>query len=650
MAGVQPASIADEVQFDLVFAGEPPTGCWLRLRYRATLYGSAARPVIRFEMEGDVVQATMPAALFGKGEWIGLVPDGTRHIRILLPPGLPATGFSLTSCEVLPLAGVLRLAYQRSVGKTLVAAVLGFVGRKADSRELLKSIFGATPLARYHEWRACSERALDLSELEAGRDGWLQGPHVRVVIQANGKEPAHIEATLRSLERQSYGKWSLALVAAAANVPGDRQALAVGGSEKAACLWNDLEASDIVLPIFAGDTISDYAMAALAEVASNCPDLSLFYADEDTIDAERRYVEPELKPDWSPIFHRARPYVGRAVYFRRRALDAHADISADEMLQPATWNALFAREAGPAGHIRRVLLTKSSKTPAMAPLGAAAPALSSGPGPTATLIIPTRDRADLLAACLAGLEKTVPRDFELLVVDNGTRQPAARELLDRVQSLSWGRVVDAAGPFNFAALCNRAAALAEGRILVFLNNDTEAMRPDWLANLVGWAARPDIGAVGAKLLYSSGRLQHAGLVLGLGGYAAHIDAGVGPADEGYLGRLAVPHEVSAVTGACLAVEKSKFDAIGGFDVEKYPIELGDVDLCLRLARRGWKTILAPGASLMHRESATRGKTDIARRYAWERQNFLSDWQGVLADDPCFHPALSLTARRTSLDH
>lgn len=634
-----------------MFVDELPTGCWLRLRYRTALYGSAGRPIIYFEVGGEKIQATMPAGLFGKGEWVGLVPKETRRVLISLPAACPAKKFSLTSCEALSVATVLTLACQRSARKTLLAVGLSLLGRTADANELLKEIFDATPFARYHEWRARGERPLDLAGLEAQQDNWHQTPHVRVVVQASGKEPSALKATLDSLERQSYPKWSLALVGKASKRAGERQALCLEGAEKAACLWDDLEASDIVLPIFAGDTIPDYAMAALVEFVSMRPDLSLVYADEDSIGATGRYLAPELKPDWSPVFHKAWPYVGRAVYFRRRALEGYADISSAEILRPSTWNALFAGQAGPVGHIRRVLLTKSWKPPATAVPGpVAASALPASGGITATLIVLTRDRADLLAACLAGLEKTEPRTFDLLIVDNGSEQPAARELLDRVKAYPWVRVLDAAGPFNFSALCNHAAALAEGRVLVFLNNDTEVMRPDWLAHLVGWAMQPDVGAVGAKLLYSSGRLQHAGLVLGLGGYAAHLDTGAEPTEEGYLRRLAVPHEVSAVTGACLAIEKRKFDTIGGFDAEKYPIELGDVDLCLRLAGRGWKTVFASDSLLIHRESATRGKADVAGRYVWERRHFLSDWKDVVTDDPYFHPALSLTALRTSLDH
>jgi len=619
------------------------------MQYQATLYGSASRPVIRFDVDGEEIQAAMPAALFGAGEWIGRIPERTRAIDIAWPAGCPERDFSLVSCKILSGRELLALALKRSVGRTLLAVGLSLVGRGTEARGVLKELFGATPLDHYHEWRARNVRGLDRAGLEARRDSWQQGPHIRViVVDDGGKAAGGLGETFASLEQQSYPNWSLAVVAPAMTPQGCRHAIHVESDARAGKLWEGLEASDIVLPIFAGDTIPNYAMAALVEFASAHREERLFYADEDSIDAGRRYVAPELKPDWSPIFHRARPYVGRAVYFRRQALENHADLSSAEMLRPSTWDVLFAAEVGPVGHIRRVLLTKAREVwPREETVAVAMPAPQ---GATATLIIPTRDRAKLLAACLASLEETRPRDFDVLIVDNGSTEPATRLLLDRVRTYPWVRVIEVEGPFNFSALCNRAAEHAEGRVLVFLNNDTEAMRPDWLVNLIGWAMQPDIGAVGAKLLYPSGRLQHAGLVLGLGGYAAHIDIDAAPGYPGYLDRFEVPHEVSAVTGACLAVEKSKFESIGGFDAARYPIELGDIDLCLRLGQRGWKTVFTPDAVLKHHESATRGRTNIAKRYAAEKRHFLASWEEALLDDPCFHPALSLTSRRTSLDH
>ena len=637
------------MQFELVFRGGVPAGRWIRLRYSTALYRSAGRFAIRFALDGGEVQATMPAAFFGTAEWVGLVPEETRRIHIVLPAGHAGTDFNLRSSEILSFREVLAAAWGRGAPKALLAAGLSAVGRRADANGILKDLLGATPFGRYHEWRALNGRELDLAGLEAPREHWREGPHIRAIILAIDEKAAHaLTVTLASFERQSYRNWTLAIVGSATTLPNSRQVLRVAGDAKAGNLWEGLEPTDIVLPVVAGDVVSDYAMAALVEFASTRADHSMFYADEDSVDPARRHVAPELKPDWSPIFHGMRPYVGRAVYFRRRALEAHADLSSEAFFQAGAWDALFAAEAGPVGHVRRLLLTKAWK--ARETLDSVRATGLSAERAKATLIVPTRDRADLLAACLAGLEKTRPCDFDLLIVDNGSMEPATRDLLDRVGMRSWARVLDVAGPFNFSALCNRAAQLATGRVLVFLNNDTEAMHPDWLANLTSWAVRPDVGAVGAKLVYPSGRLQHAGLVLGLGGCAAHIDVGARPSQAGYLDRLKVPHEVSAVTGACLAVEKSKFDAVGGFDAERYPVELGDVDLCLRLSQRGWSTVFTPHAVLKHHESATRGRSDVATRYAKERRHFLDSWKNAVLDDPRYHPALSLTARRAQLDH
>jgi GT2 family glycosyltransferase len=163
------------------------------------------------------------------------------------------------------------------------------------------------------------------------------------------------------------------------------------------------------------------------------------------------------------------------------------------------------------------------------------------------------------------------------------------------------------------------------------------------------AMRPDIGAVGAKLLYPDGRLQHGGLALGVGGRAAHYERLLEADDPGYFGRLGVAHEVSAVTGACLAVEARKFHAVGGFDAENLPVDLSDVDLCLRLAERGWRCVMAPEATLLHRESASRGEGGGSRRYGAEIAWFRRRWAHQIGDDPYFHPSLSLDATHPALD-
>ena len=198
-------------------------------------------------------------------------------------------------------------------------------------------------------------------------------------------------------------------------------------------------------------------------------------------------------------------------------------------------------------------------------------------------------------------------------------------------------------------MCNAGAREARNPFLLFLNNDVEALGPDWLGRMLEFAARASVGAVGAKLLYPNGRLQHGGVVLGLDGFAGHVQRGVGADDPGYLGALAWPREVTAVTGACLAVEARKFFEVEGFNEAWLPVEYNDIDLCLRLSEAGYVSVFEPRARLMHRESASRGANPwLDSRYASEHGYFRERWAARLRDDPYFHPALSLDALEIAL--
>ena len=202
-----------------------------------------------------------------------------------------------------------------------------------------------------------------------------------------------------------------------------------------------------------------------------------------------------------------------------------------------------------------------------------------------------------------------------MVIDNGSRDAAALAVLAELRADPRVTVLIDDSPFNFAALCNAGAAVAGEGLLAFVNDDVLVAEPDWLTALAAEAVRPDVGAVGAMLLYPDGRIQHAGVTLGLGpqGAAGH-DLRGRPADEpGPQSRLLVQREATAVTAACLVVGKTKFDAVGGFDATAFPVAFNDVDLCLRLAERGWRTIWTPHTRLVHLESATRGSDRSAER-------------------------------------
>ena len=407
-------------------------------------------------------------------------------------------------------------------------------------------------------------------------------------------------------------------------------------------LFTGLQDRDLVIVLRPGDVLLPYAFSAVAKYATDHPGADIIYGDEESIDRQGKYIDPELKPDWSPIFQAERPYVGRAV-FRRRSLMV---VNSSDLWPRVEGDTKSVR------HVRRVLLTKGvtagkEEQPKPRYPKSTEPQLATTV--FATIIIPTKDRPDLLFGCLSSLRAT-QGSFEVLIVDNGDMQAAMKVQCETILEGRPVRILPRPGPFNFSRICNDAAVVAKGNILVFLNDDTIVTQADWLSRLSAWATDEACGAIGPKLLYPSGQVQHGGLVIGLGGYAAHIEAGAPGDDPGYHQRLEVTHEVSAVTGACLAVEKSKFDKVCGFDAEKFPVELGDIDLCLRLAKAGWKTVVVPEVSLVHRESASRGRSiNLQERHAWERENFLAAWSDRVRDDPYFHPALSLNSLRTRLD-
>jgi GT2 family glycosyltransferase len=199
------------------------------------------------------------------------------------------------------------------------------------------------------------------------------------------------------------------------------------------------------------------------------------------------------------------------------------------------------------------------------------------------------------------------------------------------------------GAFNFSTLNNRAVDHLQSDLLCFLNNDIEMIDSDWLALLVRQAVRPEIGAVGARLLYPDGTLQHAGVFTGIGGGAAHGHRFQKPGDHGYFARALLPQRVSAVTAACLVVSRDKFLAVGGFDERNFPVAFNDVDLCLRLNERGWQSFYEPRAVLVHHESKTRGSDrdkSNRQRFAEELAALKRKWQTDEQIDPFHHPNLS----------
>ena len=273
------------------------------------------------------------------------------------------------------------------------------------------------------------------------------------------------------------------------------------------------------------------------------------------------------------------------------------------------------------------------------------------PAPLATIIIPTRNAHKLVKTCIESIRaKTDYPNYEILLIDNGSDAPEALAYFEKLKD-SGVRVLRDDRPFNYSALNNVAVAQARGEVVVLMNNDIEVISTQWLSELVGHACRPGVGAVGAKLLYPSDRVQHAGVVIGIGGCAGHVHKGLPAAHWGYFSRACVTQNFSAVTGACLAVRREHYLAIGGLNETELKVAFNDIDFCLRLYQRGLKTVFTPHALLYHHESATRGFEDNPEKIArFEREvSFFRDrWRSLLYADPFYSPNLTLAHENMGL--
>jgi O-antigen biosynthesis protein len=266
------------------------------------------------------------------------------------------------------------------------------------------------------------------------------------------------------------------------------------------------------------------------------------------------------------------------------------------------------------------------------------------PLPLVSLVVPTRNGMQLIRNCISSiLDKTSYTNYEILIVDNGSDDPDVLNYLGVLRSDPKIRVVRDARPFNFSALNNQAIREARGEVIGLLNNDIEVISPDWLTEMVSHAIQPDVGAVGARLWYPNDTLQHGGIILGVGGIAAHAHSELPRHHNGYFCRATLASEYSAVTGACVFTRKELFEKLGGLNEVDLPVAFNDVDYCLRARERGYRIVWTPFADLYHHESATRGPEDTPEkreRFSKEIAYMTEHWGNILQGDPMYSPNLS----------
>jgi GT2 family glycosyltransferase len=422
-----------------------------------------------------------------------------------------------------------------------------------------------------------------------------------------------------------------------------------------------------LLVIRAGDLVSPFLGPALDRAFVQAGANSIIYWDEDRFDNGRRGA-PWIKPDWDDLLFCHRDMISGASVVDCSALLDVARANPAMPLDPEHWAALMVEMAShemahPPYHIPLVLSHRRDGVAFVSGetwrhimerhIGAPVPASEDIAGwPKISILIPTRDGADILATCLAGLERLqYPGETEWIVIDNGSTDPAALKLFRTWAEKSFVRVVSIAGPFNFALLNNRAAALATGEFLCLLNNDVEPLDGEWLTAMIRHARHENAGAVGALLLYPDRTVQHAGVAIGIGDAAGHVQKGVSLADERHPCWCKVSRRVSAVTAACLVVSREKYLAVGGMDEEAFAVAFNDVDLCLKLDAEGWRNLFVAEAVLIHHESKSRGldhAPENITRFTGELVRLQERWQTVGYSDPYFSPLFSRSSEQCLL--
>ena len=606
--------------------------------------------------------ASLLVALDAAGEaWVEypLPADAQRHVlhigerfhRALLTFDKGAAAIPAPSARLVRIsaARLALMAARRSPAEALSAVWWRVTGKKLRARNRFLRLLAPLPCFDFRAWVAARrpDWTRELTEIEA-RVAEATRPRFIVCVKA-GAGGRITAATEPSVRAQSYTDWTMVVVAGAADLNAAMEGAPDG--------W--------LVHLLNGERLEPDALLRMAAEITATPGTGLVYWDDTEPRGDGLIQAPRLKPGWNADLQWAQDYVGSAAISCAQALAAGG---ADAGAGPAAWFDLATRVAQTASmegvrHIPRVLSHRPADVGDDVEARAACVARLTGatatPGahghvrvtwplpdspPLVSLIVPTRDRRDLIELCIDGLlHRTDYPALEVLIADNDSREPPTLAYLEAIGRDPRVRVVPCPGPFDFAAINNRVAGLARGDVVGFINNDIEVMAPDWLREMVGHALRPDVGAVGAKLLYPSDLVQHAGVIVGLDGLAGHAHRFYPAAHPGYMGRLQCTQVFSAVTAACLMTRKAAFAEVGGFDETAFPVAYNDVDLCLRLGARGLKTVWTPYAVLRHKETATRERDYSPARLAqYQRESaaFRARWGQVIAHDPHYHPLLT----------
>jgi GT2 family glycosyltransferase len=574
------------------------------------------------------------------------------------------------------------------------------LAKESSLGPLLTPIHNAIDGFGYRRWAKRYDRlsAEDLRQIHEATERLTYRPLISVLMPVYNTDQRWLKAAIQSVRDQLYSNWELCIAddaspdAKVGRILRDFQAKdsrirvdvrAVNGHISAAS--NSalrLAAGEFVALADHDDVLPAHALLAVVHELNRHPEADIVYSDEDRLDESGRRYDPYFKPDFNVELFRGQNFISHLGVYRTdlvRRVGGFREGFEGSQDYDLAWRIVEQSDSTRIRHIPHVLyhwraiegsaaLGTKEKTYAHGAARRAVedhlvrtglratcePAMNATyhqrvryalpqPAPRVTIIIPTRDRVDLLSRCVGSLtgRSTYP-SYDIVIVDNGSTAPETCAYFDQLRRDERISILRIDEPFNFSRLNNRAAAGARGDLLCFLNNDTEVISADWLEEMASLACQNHVGAVGAMLYYPNNLIQHAGVILGLGGVASHAFKGLGRTTGGDHARAALTQAMSAVTAACLVVRRSVFTEAGGFD-ETLAIAYNDVDLCLRLRARGLENIWTPFAELYHYESVSRGDDISSGRPGFQKESRLMDerWGELLKADPYFNPNLSL---------
>ena len=493
-----------------------------------------------------------------------------------------------------------------------------------------------------------------------------QATSARALVLLYGAEDANAESTSRASISQQ-------------RLPAAQIAISILQVDTSlADLLASLHGIDVVVPLQRGDRLAAHALDCMSQcLQSQAADWC--YADCDQDDEQGKRSNPWFKPAWDETLFYGVDIVTPGAVISATALKRAITLLQQEGAQHADWHRLLAAvlvtSNTPVAHLPHVLYHRhctAPKQPQQAlpdsrrqhalhwlaqkrAKGASIESVSGFPAlnrvrwplpesrPLISLVVPTRDQYKLLSTCINGLlEQTDYPTLEILIVDNDSCDPQTLDYLNDIQQRGV-RVLRYPHAFNYSAINNWAVEHASGEFIGLVNNDIEVTEAGWLDEMLSQLLRPGVGAVGAKLMWPNGMVQHGGVIVGINGLAAHVGNDLLQSDPGYLGFNQIAREHSVVTTACLLMRKRDYQRLGGMDEVRFPVTFNDVDLCMRLGETGKRLVWTPFAQLIHAESASRGKEDTptkAARAQREYRHFIQRWSAEGQLDPCYHPCLS----------